>query len=80
MMKQTLIASAVATAFLMSAAPAMAEDAPAAAPSPLTYNVGVVSNYLFRGVSQTHDDAALQGGADLCIFQRRLRRHLAVDD
>ena len=62
MMKQTLIASAVACAFL-AAAPAMAEDA-APAPSPLTFNVGVVSDYLFRGVSQTHGDAALQGGVD----------------
>lgn len=67
-MKQTLIASAVACAFLAAAAPAMADDAPAAAaapaPSPLTFNVGVVSDYLFRGVSQTHGDAAIQGGAD----------------
>ena len=64
MMKQTLIASAVASAFLMAAAPAMAEDAPAAAPSPLTFNVGVVSDYLFRGISQTHGGGAIQGGAD----------------
>jgi uncharacterized protein (TIGR02001 family) len=76
MMKQTLIASAVASAFLMTAAPVLADDmatpAPAAAPaeapapaaSPLTFNVGVVSDYRFRGVSQTHGDPALQGGAD----------------
>ena len=74
MMKQTLIASAVACAFLAAAAPAMADDAPAAAAapaadaappaSPLTFNVGVVSDYLFRGISQTHGDPALQGGAD----------------
>lgn len=71
-MKQTLIASAIASAFLI-AAPAMADDAPAAAApaadaapaaSPLTFNVGVVSDYLFRGVTQTHGDPALQGGAD----------------
>ena len=42
--------------------PAFADDAPA--PSPLTFNVGVVSDYLFRGISQTHGDAALQGGVD----------------
>lgn len=70
-MKQTLIASAITSIFLLSTAPAMADDAPAApaadaapAASPLTFNVGVVSDYLFRGVSQTHGDAALQGGAD----------------
>jgi uncharacterized protein (TIGR02001 family) len=70
MMKQTLIASAVASAFLMVAVPAMAEDAapaaeaPAPAASPLSFNVGVVSDYLFRGISQTHGDPALQGGVD----------------
>ncbi len=62
-MKQTLIASAVASAFLFSSATVLAEDA-APAPSPLTFNVGVVSDYLFRGISQTHGDPALQGGAD----------------
>lgn len=64
MMKQTLIATAVATAFLTAAAPAMAEDAPAAAPSPLSFNVGIVSDYLFRGVSQTHGDPAISAGVD----------------
>ncbi len=65
-MKQTLIASAVASAFLMVAVPAMAEDAPAAAAPPytLTGNISVVSDYLFRGVSQTHGRPALQGGFD----------------
>lgn len=65
-MKQTLIASAVASALLISAVPAMAEDAPAA-PTPaytLTGNIGVVSDYLFRGVSQTHGRPAIQGGFD----------------
>jgi uncharacterized protein (TIGR02001 family) len=68
MMKQTLIASAVASAFLMVAVPAMAEDAPAAAAPPppytLTGNISVVSDYLFRGISQTHGRPALQGGFD----------------
>lgn len=69
MFKQTLIATAVASAFLFSVAPALADDAPAApaaapAASPLTFNVGVVSDYLYRGISQTHGDPALQGGID----------------
>lgn len=42
---------------------AFAEDAPAPA-SPLSFNVGVVSDYLFRGISQTHGKPALQGGVD----------------
>lgn len=63
MFKQTLIASAVASAFMFSAVPALADDAPAAA-SPLSFNVGVVSDYLFRGVSQTHGDPAISAGVD----------------
>lgn len=70
MMKKNLVAAAVASAFCVASATALADDAaPAAeaaapAPSPLTFNVGVVSDYLFRGVSQTHGDPAIQGGAD----------------
>lgn len=52
---------AVALAGLVSV-PALAEDAAPA--SPFSFNVGLVSDYLFRGVSQTHGDAALQGGVD----------------
>ena len=32
--------------------------------SALTYNIGVVNNYLYRGISQTRGDAAVQGGVD----------------
>jgi uncharacterized protein (TIGR02001 family) len=71
-MNKTLIASAVAAALLIPAGLAMADDAaPAAAPaaeappaSPLSFNVGLVSDYLFRGISQTHGDPAIQGGVD----------------
>jgi uncharacterized protein (TIGR02001 family) len=39
--------------------------APAAEPeSALTFNVGVVNNYLYRGISQTRGDPAVQGGLD----------------
>ncbi|MCK9284507.1 MAG: TorF family putative porin [Rhodocyclaceae bacterium] len=58
-MKKTLIAATVAG---IVACPAFAEDAPAA--SPLTFNVGAVSDYLFRGVSQTHGDPAVSAGVD----------------
>lgn len=61
-MKKLILASAVVGAF---AAPVAVTTAHAqAAASPISYNVGVVSDYLFRGVSQTHGRAALQGGID----------------
>lgn len=48
--------------------PAFAQDA-AEAPAeeesgPLSYNIGIVSDYSFRGVSQTNEGPALQGGMD----------------
>ena len=43
------------------AAPAAAAPEPA---SPLTFNVGVWSQYIFRGLSQSDYKPALQGGAD----------------
>ena len=42
---------------------ALAEDAPAPAPE-LTSNIGVVSEYVFRGIRQTWGNPALQGGFD----------------
>jgi uncharacterized protein (TIGR02001 family) len=41
-----------------------AAQTPAPAPSPITANVGVVSDYRFRGISQTMKRPALQGGFD----------------
>ncbi|MDE2160092.1 MAG: TorF family putative porin [Burkholderiales bacterium] len=70
----TLLASAVVLSTLpalaladdtpaATAAPAAA--APAAAPAdPLTFNIGVFSDYRYRGISQTRKNPALQGGAD----------------
>lgn len=58
-MPKTTLALALAGLFSL---PALAEEAAPA--SPFSFNVGVVSDYLFRGVSQTHGDAALQGGVD----------------
>lgn len=40
---------------------ALAEDAPA---SPITYNIGAVSDYVFRGITQTTHAPAIQGGVD----------------
>lgn len=49
--------------WVISAA-AFAQTAPALASSTLSYNVGVVSEYRYRGLAQTKGDPALQGGAD----------------
>lgn len=43
---------------------AFAQTAPAAPESTLGYNVGVVSNYSFRGITQTNYGGAVQGGVD----------------
>jgi uncharacterized protein (TIGR02001 family) len=62
-MNKKLITLAVAGA-LATPMFAVAADA---APTPehsFSYNVGVTSNYLFRGISQTHGNPAIQGGVD----------------
>ncbi len=57
----TLIALALVSgsALAQTAAPAAAEPA-----STLAYNVGVVSEYRYRGIAQSHFKPALQGGVD----------------
>ena len=64
MFKKTIIAAGlVAGAF----APALAFAQAAPAPTPehtLTGNVGIYSQYIFRGLTQTNKDPALQGGLD----------------
>ncbi len=56
-MQKRILASALAAALLGSGA-ALAED------SPFSANVSIVSDYAFRGVSQTDQRPALQGGFD----------------
>ena len=67
-MKKSALATVAVLAILGGPAVAFADDAPAApaaAPaSPITYNIGVVSDYRYRGISQTKLKPALQGGAD----------------
>jgi uncharacterized protein (TIGR02001 family) len=60
MFKTKLLVIALGAAFAL---PALAEDAPAPA-SPLSFNVGVVSDYVWRGITQTSHEAAIQGGID----------------
>lgn len=58
MMKSKLITSLILAA-LAAPGVAMAEDA-----APVSANIGFTSDYLFRGISQTGGEAALQGGID----------------
>jgi uncharacterized protein (TIGR02001 family) len=63
MMRKTILSASVAVA-LLAPALALAQTAPAPAPSPLTGNVGLFSQYIFRGLQQTGGKPALQGGVD----------------
>ena len=49
---------------LAVAGSALAQTAPAAPESTLSFNVGAVSEYRYRGYSQTRFEPAVQGGAD----------------
>src|SRR5437868_5986563 len=56
--------SLIALALFAAALPAFAEE-PAPAPAdPLSFNVGAVSEYRYRGISQSRLKPALQGGID----------------
>ncbi|HYC99271.1 TorF family putative porin [Brevundimonas sp.] len=59
-MMRTTFACAAAAGALLAASSASAQDGPQVA-----WNVGVVSDYVFRGFSQTDEDPALQAGVDL---------------
>ncbi len=52
------LAGAAALALLTSAGAASAQDAT------ISYNIGVTSDYVFRGFSQTDENPAVQGGID----------------
>jgi uncharacterized protein (TIGR02001 family) len=64
-MKTSLIS--LAAALLAVAAPQMAQaaDAAPAANPTVAFNIGAVTDYRYRGISQTHLDPAIQGGIDL---------------
>jgi uncharacterized protein (TIGR02001 family) len=74
-LRTTVAAAALAGLFAGSAlaqtpapAPAAAPAAAAPAPEPdwtFTSNVGLFSQYVFRGISQTNEKPAIQGGFDL---------------
>lgn len=58
-MKKSIL-SLLALSALALALPARAEDAP----SPLSYNLGAITDYRYRGISQSRLKPALQGGID----------------
>jgi len=60
MLKNKLLVAALVSCFAL---PAMAADAPA--PFTPSSNVSLVSDYLYRGISQTGAKPAIQGGFDL---------------
>jgi uncharacterized protein (TIGR02001 family) len=65
MMNKSLLALAAGLAISTLSGVAHAEDAAAApAASPLTFNAGLVTDYRYRGISQSRLGPALQGGAD----------------
>ena len=51
----------------LAASGAAFAQAPAPAPYEISYNVGAVSDYRYRGISQSAKRAALQGGVDLAL-------------
>ena len=53
------LAASLGSLMLALTAPAIAED-----PYSISANIGAVSNYMWRGVTQTQDGAAVQGGLD----------------
>ena len=70
-MKKTALAVVAVLAVTAGPTVAFAEDAPAPAAaasapeaSPITYNIGVVSDYRYRGISQSKLKPAVQGGVD----------------
>jgi uncharacterized protein (TIGR02001 family) len=63
-MKKLLLGSAAAAVLALPAAPVLAQ-APAAKPDySLSANLGITSNYIFRGITQTGGKPAVQGGFD----------------
>lgn len=60
------LAAAIALAFLPAASCAFADSAGDAADA-VTGNAAVVSDYMFRGITQTWGHTAIQGGGDLTL-------------
>lgn len=64
-MRKTLLAAALLSAGVLLPGAASAEEAAALeSPHSVSYNVGLFSQYIFRGLTQTGEEMALQGGVD----------------
>jgi len=63
-MNKILVPSLIASAIAALSGVAQAQSAPAAPESSLAFNAGVVSEYRYRGISQSRLQPALQGGVD----------------
>ena len=66
-MRKSLVTIAVLGTLALPTAAFAADAAPTAAPAPaytVSYNVGLYSQYIFRGLTQTDKKPALQGGVD----------------
>ena len=63
-MKKILVPSLIALAVSALTSVAQAQTAPAAPESSLSFNAGVVTDYRYRGISQSRLKPAVQGGVD----------------
>ena len=61
-MKKSALVLVAGIAANVAPALAFADDAPAA--SPITYNIGAVTDYKYRGITQSKFEPAVQGGVD----------------
>ncbi len=60
-MRKTLLSAALLSAFAM---PSISQAEEATSPHSLSANVGLYSQYIFRGLTQTDSEPAIQGGFD----------------
>ena len=63
-MKKILVPALIASAIATLCGVAQAQSAPAEPESTLAFNAGAVSEYRYRGISQSRLQPALQGGVD----------------
>lgn len=63
-MKKSLIGIALAASAAVLPTIALAQAAAAESPHTVSVNLGIASEYKFRGISQTNGDPAVQGGID----------------
>lgn len=64
-MQRTLMSRTFTTVLMAALAlPSLTHAEETVPPAPLTANLGLVSNYVFRGISQSQNEGAVQGGVD----------------